>query len=182
VLRQVVRAKGIPPAIYVDRHSIFKPNLSTPRSLEQQLSDRPVLTQVGRALKRVGYPDDLRDEPADKGRVEQRLWGTFQDRLASELRLAHTATLGDATRRLQAFLRRINRRFAGPAVDPVSAYEARPAGSGRSGSSASSTSAWSGPTTPSRSPAGISNSCRRAIGADGCVRGSMCMSSSTASS
>lgn len=127
VLRQVVRAKGIPLAVYVDRHSIFKPNLPTARSLEQQLSDRPVLTQVGRALHELGIQTIFAMSPQAKGRVE-RLWGTFQDRLASELRLTHAATLADANQRLPAFLSRFNRRFAVPAADPVPAYEARPVG------------------------------------------------------
>ena len=127
VLRQVVRVKGIPLAVYVDRHSIFKPNLRAPRSLEQELSDRPVLTQVGRALHELGIQTIFAMSPQAKGRVE-RLWGTFQDRLASELRLAQATTLADANQQLPAFLRRFNRRFAVPAADPVSAYEPRPAG------------------------------------------------------
>jgi transposase len=127
VLRQVVRAKGIPLAVYVDRHSIFKPNLPTARSLEQQLTDRPVLTQVGRALDELGIQTIFAMSPQAKGRVE-RLWGTFQDRLASELRLAQAATLADANHRLPAFLSRFNRRFAVPAADPVPAYEPRPVG------------------------------------------------------
>jgi transposase len=127
VLRQVVGAKGIPLAVYVDRHSIFKPNLPTARSLEEQLSGRPVLTQVGRALHELGVQTIFAMSPQAKGRVE-RLWGTFQDRLASELRLAHAATLADANHWLPAFLRRFNRRFAVPAADPTPAYEPRPVG------------------------------------------------------
>jgi transposase len=127
VLRQVVRTKGIPLALYVDRHGIFKSNLPLVRSLEQQLTDRPVFTQVGRALHELGIQTIFALSPQAKGRVE-RLWGTFQDRLVSELRLAHAATLADANQQLPAFLRRFNRRFAVPAADPVSAYEPRPVG------------------------------------------------------
>lgn len=127
VLRQVVRTKGIPLALYVDHHGIFKSNLPTSRSLEQQLTDRPVFTQVGRALHELGIQTIFAMSPQAKGRVE-RLWGTFQDRLASELRLAQAATLAEANQQLPAFLRRFNRRFAVPAADPISAYEPRPAG------------------------------------------------------
>src|SRR4029077_11316786 len=111
---QVVHGKGIPLAIYVDRHSIFKPNLPTARSLEQQLSARPVLTQVGRALHELGIQTIFAMSPQAKGRVE-RLCGTLQARPASELRLAHAATLAAANQQLPAFLSRFNRRFAVPA-------------------------------------------------------------------
>src|SRR4029077_3208042 len=96
-------------------------------SLEQQLSARPVLTQVGRALHELGIQTIFAMSPQAKGRVE-RLWGPFQDRLASELRLAHAATLAAANQQLPAFLSRFNRRFAVPAADPVPAYESRPVG------------------------------------------------------
>ena len=59
--------------------------------------------------------------PQAKGRVE-RLWGTFQDRLCNELRLAGAATREDANLVLRRFLPRHNRRFSVPAADPVSAY------------------------------------------------------------
>jgi transposase len=127
VLRQVVRGNGIPLALYVDRHGIFRSNLHPPRSLEQQLQDRPVLTQVGRALQELGIQTIFAMSPQAKGRVE-RLWGTFQDRLASELRLAQAATLADANQFLPGFLRRFNRRFAVPAADPIPAYVPRPVG------------------------------------------------------
>ncbi len=59
--------------------------------------------------------------PQAKGRVE-RLWGTFQDRLCSELRLAGVATREDANLVLQRFLPRHNRRFSVAAADPQKAY------------------------------------------------------------
>ena len=61
------------------------------------------------------------------GRVE-RLWGTFQDRLVSELRLAGVSTLEGANRVLQRFLEDFNRRFAVPAAESELAYRPLPAG------------------------------------------------------
>ncbi len=62
-----------------------------------------------------------------KGRVE-RLWGTLQDRLVSELRLEGITTIGDANLFLPVFLDRYNARFAVPAGDPEPAWRPLPDG------------------------------------------------------
>jgi len=126
VLRQVVRTKGVPVALYVDRHGIFQRH-GHGLSLDDELRGSPVLTQVGRALQELGIRIIFARSPQAKGRVE-RLWGTFQDRLCSELRLARVQTLAEANRWLPAFLTRFNRRFTIPAADPTPAYEAVPVG------------------------------------------------------
>jgi len=59
--------------------------------------------------------------PQAKGRVE-RLWGTLQDRLVSELRLAGATSLEEANRALWEFLPRFNAGFAVPPAEPGSAY------------------------------------------------------------
>ncbi|MCD6600086.1 MAG: integrase core domain-containing protein [Dehalococcoidia bacterium] len=59
--------------------------------------------------------------PQARGRIE-RLWGTFQDRLVSELRLARASTLEEANKVLWDFLSRYNQRFAVPAAQAGSAY------------------------------------------------------------
>jgi hypothetical protein len=58
----------------------------------------------------------------------ERLWGTLQDRLVTELRLAGAATLDAANMVLADHLPRHNARFAVPAVDPVSAWRTWPDG------------------------------------------------------
>ncbi len=68
----------------------------------------------------------LAQSPQAKGRIE-RLWGTLQDRLVAELRLAGIATLEDANTFLPGFLDAFNRRFAVPATEPGSAYRPVPA-------------------------------------------------------
>jgi hypothetical protein len=82
-------------------------------------------TQVGRALRELGIQWIPAHSPQAKGRVE-RLWGTFQDRLVSELRLAKARTLDDANAVLQAFLPRYNARFTRPAAQLGSAYRPLP--------------------------------------------------------
>ena len=55
--------------------------------------------------------------PQARGRIE-RLWGTFQDRLVSELRLVKTHTIEEANQTLWDYLPRHNQKFAVAAADP----------------------------------------------------------------
>ena len=121
LLREIIGSKGIPLALYSDRHSIFQVNSKHGKSLEEQLAGERQLTQVGRALNELGIQSIVALSPQAKGRVE-RLWGTLQDRLVSELRLAGAATLEDANRVLRDYLSRFNARFAVPPSQLGTAY------------------------------------------------------------
>src|SRR6266702_4391365 len=127
VLHQVVRTKGIPLGLYVDHHGIFQRHGNGRSSLEDELEASPVLTQVGRALQELGIQLIFAQSPQAKGSVE-RLWGTLQDRLGSELRLAQVTSLPEANQLLARYLQRFNRQFAVPARDPTCAYEPVPVG------------------------------------------------------
>ena len=124
LLREIISTKGVPLALYSDRHSIFSVNPKQRESLEEQLAGMRHPTQFGRALGELGIQSILALSPQAKGRIE-RLWGTCQDRLVAELRLAGAATLDQANQALAAFLPRFNARFAVPASQAGSAY--RPA-------------------------------------------------------
>src|SRR5438132_1091141 len=121
VLRATVQRKGVPLAIYSDRHGIFFKTKSRELSLEEQLDGRRQPTQFARLLEELGIQLILAGSPQAKGRVE-RLWGTFQDRLASELRLAGASCLDEAQRVLEGFLPRHNRRFRIAPNDPTPAW------------------------------------------------------------
>jgi hypothetical protein len=54
----------------------------------------------------------------------ERLWGTLEDRLVSELRLAGAATLTDANEILTGYLPRHDGRFSVPPADPMPAWQA----------------------------------------------------------
>jgi transposase len=126
LLRGIVGRKGIPLAIYHDRHGIFERSaLAGPGSLEEQLLGEEPRTQFGRLLEELGIESIAARSPQAKGRVE-RLFGTFQDRLVSELRLAGAKTLEEANQVLRAFLPRFNRKFAVPAVKEGLAYRPVP--------------------------------------------------------
>lgn len=121
LLRQIVAEHGIPAALYHDRHTIFEIPRKIPESLEEQLEGKRRPTQFGRLMEELGIISIVSLSPQARGRIE-RLWGTFQDRLVSELRLAGASTLEQANQVLQDFLPRHNQRFAVPAVEPGSAF------------------------------------------------------------
>ena len=126
LFREVVRRRGIPMAVYSDQHSIFYSTRKTP-TLEEQLTGRRTPTQVGRLLEELGARWIRARSPQAKGRVE-RLWGTFQDRLTSELRLAGASTQEQASVVLERYLSRHNRRFTVPPADPTPAWLPWPRG------------------------------------------------------
>ena len=117
ILRTTIVEHGLPGAIYRDGHSAFAPS----NPARQPLDDEPALSQVGRALIELDIDSILAGSAQAKGRIE-RLWGTFQDRLVVELRLAGVVDRAGANAFLTAFLPRFNARFAVPALDPVPAW------------------------------------------------------------
>jgi transposase len=149
LMRQVVTAYGCPLQVYHDQHGIFQVNLKKSLTLEEQLSGEPDPTQFGRLLKDLGIGSIAASTPQAKGRVE-RVFGTFQDRLVLELKLADVTSLVEANQFLPAYLRRHNRRFAVPAAQPGTAYQ---------------------PLSPDRHLEGIfSFQYRRCVGQDNTVR------------
>jgi transposase len=127
LMRQVVTTKGIPLAVYSDKHGIFRRNLKEPETIREQLAGRREPTQFGRLMEELLIEVIFADSPQAKGRIE-RLWGTFQDRLVSELRRAGAKTLPEANAVLWAFLPRFNAHFAQPPAQTESAYRALPNG------------------------------------------------------
>jgi hypothetical protein len=124
VLREVVAAKGIPLVAYMDRHSTLKRN-DNKWSREEQLAGRREPTHVKRALDDLGIQVVYALSPQAKGRVE-RLWGTLQDRLVSELRLEQVCTAEHATAVLEAYRPGHNKRFAIPPQEATQAWRPKP--------------------------------------------------------
>lgn len=126
LLRTLVGTCGIPVALYMDRHGIFRRNdAAWTRAEELQGVQEP--TQVGRALATLGIEAIFALSPQAKGRIE-RLWGTLQDRLVAELRLAGIGTLALANAFLPGFTARFNARFGRPPADPGAAWRPVPRG------------------------------------------------------
>ena len=109
-LREVVEARGLFCALYSDRGSHF---FHTPRAGEPV--DHHRLTQVGRALRELGIQMIPAYSPQARGRCE-RMFGTWQNRLPQELRLAGITRLAEANRFLrEGYIGEFNRQFARPA-------------------------------------------------------------------
>lgn len=121
LLKEIIGRKGLPLALYTDKHSIFRPSHGEKESLEEELMGKRKLTQFGRALEELAIEDIFADSPQAKGRVE-RLGGTFQDRLVSELRLAGAKTIEEANHLLGSFLPDYNEQFGVPAAKAGTAY------------------------------------------------------------
>jgi hypothetical protein len=118
-LAAVLRTEGIPMALYTDRaHWAFHtPSAKGP-------VDKTQLTQVGRALARLGVEHIPSYSPQARGRSE-RLNRTFQDRLVNELRVAGIATIEAANVYLaERFVPQHNATFARAPRDPTSAFVA----------------------------------------------------------
>ena len=108
MLRQILLKYGIPEAFYADNRSIF--DFRKIQEKDQSI-DRDVHIQFRRCCNQLGIELITTSTPQAKGRVE-RLWGTLQSRLVSELRLRDITTIEEANAFLPSFMEDYNRRFA----------------------------------------------------------------------
>ena len=116
-LAAVVRTEGLPMALYTDRAgwAFYTPKAKGP-------VDKTRLTQVGRALARLGIEHIPSYSPQARGRSE-RLNRTVQNRLVNELRVAGVTTCAAANAYLAAhYVPQHNATFAVPPRDPASAF------------------------------------------------------------
>jgi hypothetical protein len=105
LLLRWLQAHGRPLALYTDRHSIFQPQGEFAFDAE---------TQFGRALRELDVELIRAHSPQAKGRVE-RSFGTAQDRLVKEMRLAKVKTIAQANALLEGgLLAKHNRLFSVP--------------------------------------------------------------------
>ena len=117
LLQGLIQRRGIPLALYTDRHPVFKHR--------SEYQPAGTATQFGRAMDELGIQLIFALSPQAKGRVE-RTAGMFQDRPITELRLSGATTIEEAKAVLKQFLPRYNRRFRVPPLCPEPAF--RPAG------------------------------------------------------
>lgn len=102
--------RGIPGAVYLDRFSTYSMNMKV-------AAENPdTLTQFERAAKEAGMGVVHALSPQAKGRVENK-FGTLQDRLVKEMRLAGLSSAAEANAWLRKrFIPAYNRKFAKPAA------------------------------------------------------------------
>jgi transposase len=123
LMQGVSQSKGLPQAVYADRHTIFQSPAKP--TIEQQLAGELPRSQFGRLMDDLAIELIEARSPQAKGRVE-RLFGTFQDRLVKELREANASTLEEANDVLARHLPNFNARFSIPQAEPGSAYRPWP--------------------------------------------------------
>jgi Helix-turn-helix domain len=117
LLRRWLQAFGRPLALYTDRHSIFEV-----QDKGQALSEAE--TQFGRALRELSIELIRARSPQAKGRVE-RSFGTAQDRVVKEMRLAKVKTIDQANALLDGgLLAKHNRLFSVPPCHSGDAHRA----------------------------------------------------------
>ena len=115
LLKRWLKKHGRPVSWYSDRDSVF---------VGQDAAGEPVKTQFSRALEELDIKLISAYSPQAKGRVE-RLWGTAQDRLVKELRLAKAQTMPQANTVLEKkFLPWFNRRCTVRAASENDAHRA----------------------------------------------------------
>jgi len=119
-LRQYIARFGRPVALYADKASHFTTTRSA--TLDQQLEGRESETQIERALRELQIEYIAAHSPQAKGRVE-RSFGTAQDRLVKELRLAAISTIEAANAFLEeTYMPLVNQRFTVEPACPVDAH------------------------------------------------------------
>jgi len=121
LLLRWLQAHGRPLALYTDRHSIFEAQDKGQAVPEAE-------TQFGRALRELGIELIRARSPQAKGRVE-RSFGTAQDRVVKEMRLAKVKTIPQANSLLEGgLLAKHNRMFSVPPREAGDAHRAVGAG------------------------------------------------------
>jgi transposase len=118
-LQEICMKRGIPGAIYADRHTIFQSPLRA--TIEQELNGEQPRSQFGRLLDELGIELISARSPQAKGRIE-RLWGVLQDRLVKALREAGAASQEEANQILEKYLPKHNQRFMREAAKPGTTY------------------------------------------------------------
>jgi transposase len=115
--QEVFTRHGLPSSLYTDRGSHY---FYTAKAWEAV--DKERLTQVGRALKQLGIEHIPAYSPEARGRSE-RMFGTLQDRLGKELRLAGIREIEAANRFIrEVYLPAHNARFAKPPAIAETAF------------------------------------------------------------
>lgn len=121
-LRRYTGRHGLPRALYVDRHGIYRADWEpTPDQLFAGIDPK---TQFGRAMHELDVELIQAHSPQAKGRVE-RVNRTLQDRLVKELARAGISDLEGANRFLEeTYLSRFNQQFGRSAAKEADLHRA----------------------------------------------------------
>ncbi|MGL5260497.1 MAG: ISNCY family transposase, partial [Lachnospiraceae bacterium] len=120
VLHQILTEYGIPYQFFTDNRTVFEY-----KKKDNQDVEKDTFTQFGYACKQLGIDIRTSSIPQSKGRVE-RMNATLQSRLAVELRLNNVASIDEANKFLNSYIKKFNKRFALPIDSIKSVFETQP--------------------------------------------------------
>jgi len=103
--KEYIEERGVPVMVYLDKYSTYKINH------KKAVDNKDLMTQFGRMMRQAGCELVSAHSPEAKGRVE-RLFGTLQDRLVKEMRLAGIKTQDEANEFLKEYIPKFNEKFA----------------------------------------------------------------------
>ena len=107
--KRYIRLYGLPQSVYLDRHSTYK--AVAKQTIEEELNDIQPMSHFEKSLAELEVKVIHAYSPQAKGRVE-RLFGTFQDRVVKEMRLAGVTSIAEGNTFLDGYLPGYNRKYA----------------------------------------------------------------------
>jgi transposase len=111
--KRYIRLYGLPQSVYLDRHSTYK--VTARQTIDEELNDIQPMSHFEKSLATLGVEVIHAYSPQAKGRVE-RLFGTFQDRVVKEMRLAGVTNIAEGNTFLDGYLPEFNRKYSKEAV------------------------------------------------------------------
>jgi transposase len=114
-VRRYIERYGLPQSLYLDKHSTYKTTRQP--ATDELLRAEQAQTQFERAVGEAGIKVIHAHSPQAKGRIE-RSFGTLQNRLVKEMRLAGVRNIEEANRFLEGYLETYNRRTMKEARQP----------------------------------------------------------------
>jgi transposase-like protein len=112
--KRYIRLYGLPQSVYLDRHSTYK-SLAK-QTIEEELNDIRPMSHFEKSLAELGVEVIHAYSPQAKGRIE-RQFGTFQDRVVKEMRIAGVTNITEGNTFLDGYLPEYNRKFAKEAAE-----------------------------------------------------------------
>ena len=107
--KRYIRLYGLPQSVYLDRHSTYKSTAK--QTVLEELTDIQPMSHFEKSMAALDVKVIHAYSPQAKGRVE-RLFGTFQDRVVKEMRLAGVTNIEEGNTFLEGYLPEYNRKYA----------------------------------------------------------------------
>jgi len=112
--KRYIRLYGLPQSVYLDRHSTYK--VTAKQTVAEELNDIQPMSNFEKSLAALEVTVIHAYSPQAKGRVE-RLFGTFQDRVVKEMRLAGVTNITEGNTFLDDYLPEYNAKYAKEAAE-----------------------------------------------------------------